>query len=65
MDEADFLYELGHVDETASCLDCRHWCISEGCAMADDPAVDAFTTSPANYDDADMRHCPGFEDVEP
>ena len=47
----------------ASCLDCRHWCICDGCAMAGDPAVDAFTDPYNNPDDADMRHCPGFEEV--
>jgi hypothetical protein len=50
------------IDDPASCLDCRHWCIRDGCALAGDPAVDAFT-DPYNGQDADMRHCPGFEEV--
>lgn len=57
-------FEIDTSDLPASCLDCANWCISEGCAMADDAAVDAFTDPYNNPDDADMRHCPGFTEVE-
>jgi hypothetical protein len=65
MFEADFLYELGQLDGPASCLDCRHWCVCEGCALAGNSAVDAFTDPYNSPQDADMSHCPGFEEYQP
>ncbi len=62
MDEAVFLYALGHADDPASCLDCCHWCICGGCALAGDPAVEAFTDPYNGPNDADMSRCPGFRE---
>ncbi|MBD2428420.1 hypothetical protein [Phormidium sp. FACHB-1136] len=58
-----FDFEIDATDCPASCLDCAHWCPAAGCALAGNPAVDAFTDPYNGPNDADMSHCPGFEDV--
>jgi hypothetical protein len=46
-----------------SCLDCVN-CqpdAPEGfCRLGDTPAIVEFASNPDNYEDADMRRCPGF-----
>jgi hypothetical protein len=61
----DFELEIDTSDLPATCLDCAHWCVCGGCELAGNPAVAAFTDPYNGLNDADMSHCPGFEEYQP